>query len=264
MDNKTPNSTVLKLNVSGQIFTTYKSTVCKYKDSFLYAMFSGRHELVKDENGICFIDRPAKAFEIVLYWLQTGIVTEKEIKQVGKERFFNEMKYFGLWDFWENRHDFQPIEKVDRFSTRKSRSWTCNGERWDAISFYVNKNAILCGIGLFGGPSSTVKATEVYENEVLLYQHEEYIVDVGVDEIKEVLFNKKNLIRLLSGKMYTVMVLMHSKTNITYGKNGKPKIRVGGIDFEFNDTNFEVLHLQRNSNKSTARDGQIPFLLVKT
>jgi hypothetical protein len=50
------------LNVGGYIFTTSLSTLQKYEDSMLAVMFSGRHDIVKDENGHYFIDRDGKYF----------------------------------------------------------------------------------------------------------------------------------------------------------------------------------------------------------
>lgn len=57
---KFPN--VISLNVGGYLFTTSLSTLQKYEDSMLAVMFSGRHEIVKDENGRYFIDRDGKYF----------------------------------------------------------------------------------------------------------------------------------------------------------------------------------------------------------
>ena len=53
---------VISLNVGGYIFTTSLSTLLKYEDSMLAVMFSGRHDIVKDENGHYFIDRDGKYF----------------------------------------------------------------------------------------------------------------------------------------------------------------------------------------------------------
>ena len=42
---------LVELNVGGRHFTTYQSTLCKYENSMLEAMFSGRHPLKKDKDG---------------------------------------------------------------------------------------------------------------------------------------------------------------------------------------------------------------------
>lgn len=57
---KFPN--VINLNVGGYLYTTSLSTLTKYEDSMLAVMFSGRHEIVRDENGRYFIDRDGKHF----------------------------------------------------------------------------------------------------------------------------------------------------------------------------------------------------------
>ena len=44
---------VVPINVGGHRFMTRRSTLCKYEDSMLAAMFSGRHQLDKDRNGKC-------------------------------------------------------------------------------------------------------------------------------------------------------------------------------------------------------------------
>jgi hypothetical protein len=36
--------TIIDLNVGGQYFSTYKTTLCKYEDSMIATMFSGRLE----------------------------------------------------------------------------------------------------------------------------------------------------------------------------------------------------------------------------
>ena len=45
---------MIKINVGGQLFTTTHTTLTRYPDTMLGAMFSGRHALVKDDNGACF------------------------------------------------------------------------------------------------------------------------------------------------------------------------------------------------------------------
>lgn len=44
-------SNVVELCVGGANFTTYKTVLCKYPDSMLAALFSGRHPFHKDRKG---------------------------------------------------------------------------------------------------------------------------------------------------------------------------------------------------------------------
>jgi hypothetical protein len=58
---------VVDLNVGGKHYSTTLATLCRYPDSMLAAMFSGRHELKKRAaDGRVFIDRDGKAFGYVL------------------------------------------------------------------------------------------------------------------------------------------------------------------------------------------------------
>ncbi len=42
---------IIKLNVGGKAFATFKTTLTQHEDSMLARMFSGRHELPLDEDG---------------------------------------------------------------------------------------------------------------------------------------------------------------------------------------------------------------------
>ena len=69
----TPNDTIVPLSVGGVRFVTTLGTLRKYPDSFLGAMFSGRHSnLARDETGAVFLDRDPMLFGIVLQFLRYG------------------------------------------------------------------------------------------------------------------------------------------------------------------------------------------------
>ncbi|XP_008330627.1 BTB/POZ domain-containing protein KCTD7 isoform X2 [Cynoglossus semilaevis] len=53
---------VISLNVGGMYFTTRLSTLRRYEDTMLAAMFSGRHYIPRDPEGRYFIDRDGKYF----------------------------------------------------------------------------------------------------------------------------------------------------------------------------------------------------------
>lgn len=66
---------IVVLNVGGKHFTTSKTTLCRYPDSMLGAMFSGQHKLTKYEDGSYFIDADGTHFGIILNYLR-GKVTD--------------------------------------------------------------------------------------------------------------------------------------------------------------------------------------------
>lgn len=53
---------VISLNVGGMHFTTRLSTLRRYEDTMLAAMFSGRHYIPRDADGRYFIDRDGTYF----------------------------------------------------------------------------------------------------------------------------------------------------------------------------------------------------------
>ena len=61
---------IVTLNVGGSKYTTTLSTLTKYPDSMLGAMFSGRHALVQQEDGSYFIDRDGETFSYILSYLR--------------------------------------------------------------------------------------------------------------------------------------------------------------------------------------------------
>jgi hypothetical protein len=63
---------ILKLNVSGKIFVTSRSTLCKYPKSVLAEMFSKQQIQHRDDRGAYFIDRNPEVFQHVLTWLRYG------------------------------------------------------------------------------------------------------------------------------------------------------------------------------------------------
>ena len=77
----------VKLNVGGSKFETTLSTLTRYPDSMLGAMFSGRHEVPPDDEGYVFIDRDGTHFRAILNFLRTGFVDQPRSEQAANERF---------------------------------------------------------------------------------------------------------------------------------------------------------------------------------
>ena len=61
---------VVTLDVGGTKYRTTLSTLTKYPDSMLGAMFSGRHDLPQQKDGSYFIDRDGEVFKYILMYLR--------------------------------------------------------------------------------------------------------------------------------------------------------------------------------------------------
>jgi len=85
---------VIKLNVGGKKYETTYETLCS-KQSMLSSMFSGRFQLLPDEDGFYFIDRDGKNFRYILNYLRDGIIPNIESKSLIEELFL-EARYYQL------------------------------------------------------------------------------------------------------------------------------------------------------------------------
>lgn len=70
---------IIQLNVGGQIFTTFKTTLSADKDSMLAAMFSGVHEVPRSVDGAYFIDYDGKHFRCILNYLRGKITSPSDL-----------------------------------------------------------------------------------------------------------------------------------------------------------------------------------------
>ncbi|XP_029103847.1 BTB/POZ domain-containing protein KCTD6a isoform X1 [Scleropages formosus] len=113
------------LNVGGHLYTTSLSTLQRYPDSMLGAMFRGDLPSARDAQGNYFIDRDGPLFRYVLNFLRTSELTLphnfKEIDLLRKEADFYQIE-----PLIQCLNDSKPLHPMDTFeqvvelsSTRK-------------------------------------------------------------------------------------------------------------------------------------------------
>lgn len=101
---------IVPLNIGGAHFTTRLSTLRRYEDTMLAAMFSGRHYIPTDSEGRYFIDRDGTHFGDVLNFLRSGDLPPRErVLAVHKEA-----QYYAIGPLLEQLENMQPLkgEKV--------------------------------------------------------------------------------------------------------------------------------------------------------
>ncbi|KAG7275033.1 hypothetical protein CRUP_030552, partial [Coryphaenoides rupestris] len=93
------------LNVGGTYFTTRLSTLRRYEDTMLAAMFSGRHYIPRDAEGRFFIDRDGAYFGDILNFLREGELPHRDrVRAVHREA-----QYYSIGPLLDNLEDIQPL-----------------------------------------------------------------------------------------------------------------------------------------------------------
>eukprot|EP01032_Pedospumella_encystans_P010210 gene10210-11950_t len=102
----------VKLDVGGAKFTTSLTTLRRFPDTMIGAMFSGRHALPLDEDGYHFIDRDGTYFGCILNYLRSPETFDCELTGAALKKLKNECNYYGLKEF------MFPFRPIPLFQTR--------------------------------------------------------------------------------------------------------------------------------------------------
>jgi hypothetical protein len=87
---------IIKLNVGGTKFATSLATLKRCPETMLAAMFSGRHEIPKDDEGHYFIDQDGTHFGEILNYLRSPETYTVELAPSELNKLKQQCKYYGL------------------------------------------------------------------------------------------------------------------------------------------------------------------------
>jgi hypothetical protein len=159
----------IKLDVGGHSFTTTRAVLTRFPDTMLGAMFSGRHALIKDENGAYFIDRDGRHFhEILNYLRDPEAFTTDDMPARVRVEVEIEADFFGLKDLMllSPRSPFVPAAPA-KVTDAKMRMvivthddaglWYMQTARSDGYPRCLVKVCNTCG---WGQPSSLPSSTD--------------------------------------------------------------------------------------------------------
>jgi hypothetical protein len=88
----------IKLDIGGQHFTTTLTTLRRFPDTMIGAMFSGRHDLKKNEAGAYFIDRDWTHFRHILNFLRSPERFQLNLENDFAKELEIEAEFYGLAD----------------------------------------------------------------------------------------------------------------------------------------------------------------------
>lgn len=142
-------SQYVKLNVGGALYQTTVSTLLKH-DSMLRAMFSGRMEVLTDEEGWVMIDRCGKHFGTILNFLRDGSVPLPDCR-VETLEILAEAKYYLIqelvqqcqnWLSVMKKEDVEPVGlcKVPIICTKKDCDNIVGSTTKPVIKLLINRH----------------------------------------------------------------------------------------------------------------------------
>ena len=102
----------IKLDIGGNMFTSSLTTLSRFPDTMIGAMFSGRHSLACDEDRRFFIDRDGAHFKHILNFLRDPENFKVKLQPDQTNELKNEANYYGLGELmFAGENEVQCSEK---------------------------------------------------------------------------------------------------------------------------------------------------------
>lgn len=207
-------SEIIDLNVGGKKFSTYRSTLMKYKNSVFGAMFSGRHEIQKDKEGNYFIDRDPKKFGIILDFFRNQIINEKIWE---KHSIIEELSYYGIEIDLKKEIDDPQYQII---------------QNWNVIYFggdgeWKNKTNCISSIDKYGG----IKTSFPHSRVDIQFEKESFIKGFNIFHFNEDRWNASDLdgaklsFYNLNGLLVDTIIIDNTDLQTQYFLKGKQKVK---------------------------------------
>jgi hypothetical protein len=87
---------IVKLNIGSTRFETSRTTLCRFPDTMIGCMFSGRHTLLQGEDGHFFIDRDGTHFRHILNFLCSPEGYKVDLSAAEEQELRRECVYYGI------------------------------------------------------------------------------------------------------------------------------------------------------------------------
>eukprot|EP01089_Gocevia_fonbrunei_P011434 TRINITY_DN2473_c0_g1_i2.p1 TRINITY_DN2473_c0_g1~~TRINITY_DN2473_c0_g1_i2.p1 ORF type:complete len:316 (-),score=79.02 TRINITY_DN2473_c0_g1_i2:71-1018(-) len=171
---KTQLSERIKLDVGGKIFATTLTTLVACQGSYFEAMFSGRWDLKKQEDGSFFIDRDPFVFRFVMNFLRGEPFQVELLTEEKKHKLLEDAEFYHLDKLVDLLKPIKPVELLT--STKPVLKWkqgpnytvsgndivkTSGKEAWDATALFdVPFSSDLCEV--------SVKLKKTYNSNIVI------------------------------------------------------------------------------------------------
>lgn len=146
-DDKNTNNIIINLNVGGNKYTTYLSTLLSDNSTMLAKMFSGKYKLNQDREGYYVIDRDGKSFQYILNYLRDNDLSIFNGIPINVcEQLIKEADFYGfdkikikLLEIEKNYYKNELGKKGSTVDTKYeyTSTWTYAVDRFDSSSINI-------------------------------------------------------------------------------------------------------------------------------